>query len=186
MRFDSSEEEWAVLGTLMPEGRFAENHLITARDSRCVDPSRRREVFPPPHGLPYANAGFVVQASSYEIDVTVPPGRRRDPSVDSDGSRRRKGNAMNATDPVVTFLLILVIGLIAGVLFDRLAGPSWLARQFAGSTRGLITSALVGVAGAFVGYHIAVLLAVGSGLVTSVIAAAAGAAIVLLAWRLAK
>ena len=64
---------------------------------------------------------------------------------------------MHATDPVVTFLLVLVIGIVAGILFDRLAGPSWLARQFSGSTRGVITSALVGVAGAFVGYHIATL-----------------------------
>ena len=93
---------------------------------------------------------------------------------------------MRATDPVVTFLLVLVIGIVAGILFDRLAGPSWLARQFSGSTRGTITSALVGVAGAFIGYHIAVLLAVGGGLLTSIIAAAAGAAVVLFAWRMAK
>jgi uncharacterized membrane protein YeaQ/YmgE (transglycosylase-associated protein family) len=66
---------------------------------------------------------------------------------------------MSATDPIVTFVLILAIGVVAGILFDRLAGPSWLARQFAGSTRGIITSALVGIAGAFVGYHVAVLLA---------------------------
>ena len=49
---------------------------------------------------------------------------------------------MLATDPVVTFLLVLVIGIVAGVLLDRLAGPSWLARQFSGTTRGTITSAL--------------------------------------------
>src|SRR5712671_5355929 len=91
---------------------------------------------------------------------------------------------MRATDPVVTFLLVLVIGIAAGILFDRVAGPSWLARQFSGSTRGIITSALVGVAGAFVGYHIAVLLALGGGLVTSIIAAATGAAVVLFAWRM--
>jgi uncharacterized membrane protein YeaQ/YmgE (transglycosylase-associated protein family) len=93
---------------------------------------------------------------------------------------------MYATDPVVTFLLILVIGIVVGTLFDRLAGPSWLTRQFSGSTRGIITSALVGVAGAFVGFHIAVLIALGGGLVTSVIAAAAGAVVVLFAWRMAK
>lgn len=93
---------------------------------------------------------------------------------------------MRATDPVVTFLLVLAIGIVAGILFDRLAGPSWLARQLSGSTRGIITSALVGVAGAFVGYHIAVLLALGGGLVTTVIAAAAGAAMVLFAWRMAR
>ncbi len=93
---------------------------------------------------------------------------------------------MHATDPVVTFLLVLIIGIVAGILFDRLAGPSWLARQFSGSTRGIITSALVGIAGAFVGYHISVLPAFGAGLVTSVVAAAAGAAAVLFAWRMAK
>ena len=93
---------------------------------------------------------------------------------------------MHATDPVVTFLLVLVIGVVAGILFDRLAGPSWLARQFSGSTRGIVTSALVGVAGAFVGFHIGLLLALGGGLVTSVIAAAVGAAVVLFAWRMAK
>ena len=97
-----------------------------------------------------------------------------------------KGPSMRASDPIVTFLLVLVIGIAAGILFDRLAKPSWLARQFSGSTRGIITSALVGVAGAFVGYHIAVLLAPGGGLVTSIIAAAAGAAVVLVAWRMAK
>ena len=93
---------------------------------------------------------------------------------------------MHATDPVVTFLLVLGIGVVAGFLFDRLAGPSWLARQFSGSTRGIVTSALVGIAGAFVGFHIGLLLALSGGLVTTVIAAAAGAAVVLFAWRMAK
>jgi uncharacterized membrane protein YeaQ/YmgE (transglycosylase-associated protein family) len=93
---------------------------------------------------------------------------------------------MSTTDPAVTFLLVLAIGVLAGILFDRLAGPSWLARQFSGSTRGIVTSALVGVAGAFAGFHIALLLALGGGLLTPLIAAAAGAAVVLFAWRMAK
>ena len=93
---------------------------------------------------------------------------------------------MRAIDPAVAFVLVLAIGVIAGVLFDRLAGPSWLARQFSGSTRGLITSALVGVAGAFVGYHIAILLALGGGMVISMLAAMVGAALVLFGWRMAK
>jgi uncharacterized membrane protein YeaQ/YmgE (transglycosylase-associated protein family) len=92
---------------------------------------------------------------------------------------------MRATDPVVTFLLVLAIGIVAGILFDRLAGPSWLARQFSGSARGVITSALAGVAGAFVGYHIA-MLALAGGLLTTVIAAAVGAAVVLFGWRMAR
>jgi uncharacterized membrane protein YeaQ/YmgE (transglycosylase-associated protein family) len=49
-----------------------------------------------------------------------------------------------------------------------------------------VTSALVGTAGALIGYHIAVLLALGGGIVTSVIAAALGATVVLFAWRMAK
>jgi uncharacterized membrane protein YeaQ/YmgE (transglycosylase-associated protein family) len=92
---------------------------------------------------------------------------------------------MRAPDPVITFIIVLVIGIAAGLLFDRLAGPSWLARQFSGSTRGTITSALVGIAGAMIGNHIAVLLALG-GILTSVFAAALGAAVVLFAWRMAK
>jgi uncharacterized membrane protein YeaQ/YmgE (transglycosylase-associated protein family) len=92
---------------------------------------------------------------------------------------------MRANDPAVLLLLVLVIGIVAGILFDRLAGPSWLARQFSGSTRGIITSMLVGVAGAFVGYHIA-MLALSGGLLTSVIAAAVGAVVVLFVWRMAK
>jgi uncharacterized membrane protein YeaQ/YmgE (transglycosylase-associated protein family) len=93
---------------------------------------------------------------------------------------------MQATDPVVTFVLVLAIGVIAGFLFDRLAGPSWLARQFSGSTRGIVTSALVGIAGAFIGYHLSALLALGGGLVTSALAAVVGAALVLFGWRMAK
>ena len=93
---------------------------------------------------------------------------------------------MRAADPVITFILVLAIGLAAGVLFDRLAGPSWLARQFSGSTRGIITSSLVGIAGALIGYHVAVLLALGGGLIAAAIAAALGAGMVLFVWRMAK
>src|ERR1700730_12184554 len=104
----------------------------------------------------------------------------------SAGSRHTESQCMSATDPIVTFVMILVIGIVAGILFDRLAGPSWLTRHFTGSARGIGASALVGIAGAFVGCHIAVLLALGGGLLMSVIASAAGAAVVLFAWRLAE
>jgi uncharacterized membrane protein YeaQ/YmgE (transglycosylase-associated protein family) len=93
---------------------------------------------------------------------------------------------MRTTDPAIAFILILVIGVAAGILFDRVAGPSWLARQFSGSTRGIITSALVGITGAFVGYLRGLLLALSGGLVTAAIAAAVGAAVALLGWRMAK
>ena len=61
---------------------------------------------------------------------------------------------MRATDPAVTFCIIVMIGIVAGSIFDRVAGPSWLTRQFAGSTRGIVTSSLIGIAGAFVGFHL--------------------------------
>jgi len=93
---------------------------------------------------------------------------------------------MRDADPAVTFVLVLAIGVIVGALFDRLAGPSWLVRQFSGSTRGIITSALVGLAGAFVGTQIAMLLALGAGVLTSIIAAIVGAVVVLLGWRMVK
>ena len=93
---------------------------------------------------------------------------------------------MRATDPVITLLLVLVIGIVAGMLFDRLAGPSWLARQISGSKRGIITSALVGIAGVFIGYHVDLLLALSGGLLVSIIATAAGAAVILFVWRMAK
>jgi len=93
---------------------------------------------------------------------------------------------MRAADPAVAFILVLAIGIAAGFLFDRLAGPSWLSRQFSGSTRVVVTSILVGIAGAFIGYQIAALLALGGGIVTAAIAAALGAAVVLFAWRMAK
>jgi uncharacterized membrane protein YeaQ/YmgE (transglycosylase-associated protein family) len=80
--------------------------------------------------------------------------------------------------PAITFLIVLAIGIAAGLVFDRFAGPGWLTRQIAGSTRSVVTSALVGVAGAFVGFNIAVLLGL-----AALIGAAVGAAVVLWAWR---
>jgi uncharacterized membrane protein YeaQ/YmgE (transglycosylase-associated protein family) len=87
------------------------------------------------------------------------------------------------TDPALTLATILVIGIVAGLIFDRIAGPGWLTRQIAGSTRGMVTSALVGIAGAFTGYHL-VALAVRDH--TAYIGAIAGAALVLWFWRMMR
>ena len=86
-------------------------------------------------------------------------------------------------DPAVMFLLVLLIGIAAGLIFDRVAGPGWFARQVAG-TRGMVTSALVGIAGSFIGYHIALLLAFRG--VIALVGAALGAVLVLWAWRMAR
>src|SRR5208283_5106592 len=66
--------------------------------------------------------------------------------------------AIDFADPVTSFVIVLLIGIVAGFLFDRIAGPGWLSRQVSGSTRGLATSALVGVAGSFIGYHLATII----------------------------
>jgi uncharacterized membrane protein YeaQ/YmgE (transglycosylase-associated protein family) len=83
--------------------------------------------------------------------------------------------------PTVTFLIVLIIGIAAGLIFDRLAGPNWFKRQIAGAMPSAITSALVGVAGAFVGFHLAAALRLSAEV--ALLAAVVGAAAVLLSWR---
>lgn len=85
-------------------------------------------------------------------------------------------------DPFVSFVIVLAIGIIAGVIFDRIAGPGWFARQFTGP-RGYVTSALIGVAGAMTGYHLALLSAGAAGGLMLYVAAVVGAIVVLLGWR---
>lgn len=84
-------------------------------------------------------------------------------------------------DMAITFVLVVLIGAVAGVIFDRIAGPGWLARQFAGR-RGTVTSALVGVAGSSIGYFVALLAGL-AGLVWLLLFAVAGAVLILLGWR---
>ena len=88
------------------------------------------------------------------------------------------------TDPLVSFIIVLLIGIAAGLIFDRMFGSSWVARQLAGSQRRMITSALVGIAGAFIGYHVFALLGITIGGSLGVfIGAIIGAVAVLWAWR---
>lgn len=89
------------------------------------------------------------------------------------------------TNSITAFLLVLVIGAVIGLVFDRFAGPGWLTRQIAGSTRTMLTSALVGIAGAFIGYHLAIILSFGRGY-GALIFAAAGAAVILWLWRMVR
>jgi len=89
------------------------------------------------------------------------------------------------SDPLVTFVLLLLIGVAAGIIYDRFAGPGWLSRKIAGATRSVVTSALVGTAGSFVGFHLAGLIGL-RGALAGYIAAAIGAAAVLFGWRMVK
>lgn len=93
---------------------------------------------------------------------------------------------MRGVDPVVNFLIVIAIGIAAGLLFDRFAGASWLARQFAGR-RGIVTGTLVGVAGSFIGFHLASLGGmIGLGGFALYVGAAAGAAVTLILWRMIR
>lgn len=86
-------------------------------------------------------------------------------------------------NPAVTLLLILIIGVVVGVLIYRYAGTNWI-NQLTGTRRGQFTSGLVGVAGAFLGYHLAVIFgAIGF---AALLIAALGAAGLVWIWRTAK
>jgi uncharacterized membrane protein YeaQ/YmgE (transglycosylase-associated protein family) len=97
-------------------------------------------------------------------------------------ARRADQEPIVRLDPTVTFLLVLVIGTVIGVVVDRVASRGWLSRQLAGGSRNMVTSALVGIAGSFIGYHLVLLLRLGGG-VPRLIGAAAGALAVVWLWR---
>ncbi len=86
--------------------------------------------------------------------------------------------------PAVIFVLLLAIGIVAGLVFDRMAGPGWVKRQVSGARPIMVTSALVGIAGSFVGYDLAGLLSL-SGYAPLVVAIVAAVA-VLYAWRMVR
>jgi NhaP-type Na+/H+ or K+/H+ antiporter len=58
-------------------------------------------------------------------------------------------------DPAVAFVVVLLIGILAGCLVQWVTGSSWLSRQITGTGRVYVTSALVWVAGSFIGFHFA-------------------------------
>jgi hypothetical protein len=103
------------------------------------------------------------------------------PIADRERETQHKENATMNLNPLVSFLIVLVIGVVGGLVFDHLAGPGWFKRQIAGAMPSMITSALVGVAGAFVGFHLALSLKLSVD--AALVGAAAGTAAVLLGWR---
>ena len=84
-------------------------------------------------------------------------------------------------DPIIVFLLVLIIGIVVGVLFQRVRGQGWLTRQIAGR-RADFTAALVGIAGAFIGFHLVALAGLISPLLV-LLGALVGAVLVVWAWR---
>jgi uncharacterized membrane protein YeaQ/YmgE (transglycosylase-associated protein family) len=85
-------------------------------------------------------------------------------------------------DPIVVFIIVLLIGIVAGVLSQRIARASWFSRQVAGR-RADVTSALVGIAGAFIGFHLGALIALSAGMMLLFVFAVVGAVLVLWGWR---
>lgn len=84
-------------------------------------------------------------------------------------------------EPVLVFLLVIVIGIVVGIGLQRMNQRGWLTRQFAGG-RADVTAALVGVAGAFIGFHVMALAGVISTLLV-LLGALIGALIVVFLWR---
>jgi uncharacterized membrane protein YeaQ/YmgE (transglycosylase-associated protein family) len=79
------------------------------------------------------------------------------------------------------FLIVLIIGIVVGLFFNRY-GRTWLSR-LGNTTASDITSALVGIAGAFIGFHLAVVLGLLPTPLMLYLAAVFGAFIVLWLWR---
>ena len=88
-------------------------------------------------------------------------------------------------DPTTTFFIVLLIGAVIGLVFDRYGGRGWLSRQVSGGRHVLVTSALVGIAGSLIGYHLAIILKLGAG-VPQLLGAAVGALVVLFLWRMVR
>lgn len=86
-------------------------------------------------------------------------------------------------DATLIFILILVIGIAAGMIAQRIARPSWLSRQIAGGRRADLTGALVGIAGAFIGFHVTALVLASAQPIVLLIGAIVGAALVVWGWR---
>lgn len=79
--------------------------------------------------------------------------------------------------PGYGFFMTLFIGLLAG----------WIAERLTSSDHGLFTNMIVGVAGSFVGSRLADLLEIPIyGFMRTLVAAVAGACVVIVIWRAAR
>ena len=85
------------------------------------------------------------------------------------------------TTALANLLIILLIGVVAGLFFNRYS-RSWLAR-IGGSSRSDLTSALVGIAGAFIGFHVSVIIGLLPSPLMHYLLAIVGAILVLWLWR---
>jgi uncharacterized membrane protein YeaQ/YmgE (transglycosylase-associated protein family) len=89
-------------------------------------------------------------------------------------------------DPLVVFVMVVLIGIVAGLLAQRFFRSSWISQQIAGRHRGAVTSALVGIAGSFLGIHLGAITKLAGSGIAALVAAAIGAAVVLWGWKALK
>ena len=85
-----------------------------------------------------------------------------------------------ATAPLASLVTTIAIGVVASIVFNRYAQPWFPTRIGAISNR---TSALVGVAGAFIGLHIGIVVGLPAWPAMLYIAAIIGAFAVSWAWQ---
>jgi uncharacterized membrane protein YeaQ/YmgE (transglycosylase-associated protein family) len=85
------------------------------------------------------------------------------------------------TSALANLLIILVIGVVAGLFLNRYS-RSWLSR-LGGNSRSDLSAALVGIAGAFIGFHISVIVGLLPSPLMHYLAAVVGAVLVLWLWR---
>jgi len=86
------------------------------------------------------------------------------------------------TTALMTFIILILIGVIVGLLFNR-RGRSWIGRQVADATgAGDVTYSLVGIAGSFMGFHLGVILGLLPSMLLYVLAVV-GAALTIFLWR---
>lgn len=86
-----------------------------------------------------------------------------------------------ATTALTNLIVILIIGIVAGLVFNRYS-HTWLSRQLV-TRQSDFTTALVGIAGSFIGFHLAVVIGLLPTPLMLYLAAIVGALLVLWLWR---
>jgi uncharacterized membrane protein YeaQ/YmgE (transglycosylase-associated protein family) len=85
-------------------------------------------------------------------------------------------------NPWIIFLAVIVIGAVAGWVAEQYFPGAWLPKKVVGVRRVLFTSILVGIAGSFIGLHLAALLGFRE-LIVPLLGAVLGSAVIVWAWR---